>query len=149
MPTGEMTFRQVLRHRIENEQFKSFLTERGGAIDLMCWMDIDTFRRTLPEGSPERHLQARRVRNHYFTMGYLFGPNSPASDDAMQEVSIQRYFKLKQTHTHTSRAHQVVAIACKFYHPPAELRSQVLDCCKHACAYTIIRTTPGCSLGMV
>ena len=55
-------------------------TEDNYAItDLMCWMDIESFRRTPYLEANKRDSKAKDIKSKYLNKKYFFGPNSPAS----------------------------------------------------------------------
>ena len=41
----EWTLDKLVHHRLELEHFKQYLAENYASMDLMCWMDIEAFRR--------------------------------------------------------------------------------------------------------
>ena len=56
------------------------------AIDLLCWMDIESFR-ALPVGDKVlRNVKAKHLKTTYFNNKYFFGPNSPANKEAWRQV---------------------------------------------------------------
>ena len=43
----EWTLEKLVHHRLELEHFKNYLAENYASMDLMCWMDIEAFRRSV------------------------------------------------------------------------------------------------------
>ena len=59
------------------------------AIDLLCWMDIESFR-ALPVGDKVlRNVKAKHLKSTYFNSKYFFGPNSPANKEACRQVGTE------------------------------------------------------------
>ena len=48
----EWTLDKLVHHRLELEHFKQFLAENYASMDLMCWMDIEAFRRSVRARAP-------------------------------------------------------------------------------------------------
>lgn len=65
-----------------------FLTEENYAItDLMCWLDIESFRRMPHHDSEKRDIKAVDIKTKYLNKKYFFGPNSPATRQEQHAVS--------------------------------------------------------------
>ena len=56
-------------------------------MDLMCWMDIETFKRIPHTEEKRRDLKAKDVKVKYLNKKYFFGPNSPAGKEGQELVS--------------------------------------------------------------
>ncbi|KAJ8353845.1 hypothetical protein SKAU_G00214120 [Synaphobranchus kaupii] len=76
----------VLRHRMELQQFHSFLEENFASMDLMCWLDIEQYNRLPQKDRAEREEMSKDIRSKYMSRKYFFGPNSPASREQQEEV---------------------------------------------------------------
>lgn len=48
-------------------------------MDLMCWTDIEQFRRITYRDRKQREAKSIYIKNKYLNKKYFFGPNSPAS----------------------------------------------------------------------
>ncbi|KAJ8290950.1 hypothetical protein GJAV_G00019550 [Gymnothorax javanicus] len=76
----------VLRHRLELQHFHSYLEEHFASMDLMCWLDIEQYKRLPQKDRAEREEMYRDIRSRYLSRRYFFGPNSPASREQQEEV---------------------------------------------------------------
>ncbi|XP_041104672.1 regulator of G-protein signaling 22 isoform X5 [Polyodon spathula] len=76
----------LLRHRLELEHFRNFLEEHFASMDLMCWLDIEQFRRTPHKEKDKREEKSRDIKSKYLNKKYFFGPNSPATRDQQEQV---------------------------------------------------------------
>ncbi|XP_035246777.1 regulator of G-protein signaling 22 [Anguilla anguilla] len=76
----------VLRHRLELQQFHSFLEENFASMDLMCWLDIEQYKRLPQKDRAQREERSKDIRSRYISRKYFFGPNSPASREQQEEV---------------------------------------------------------------
>ncbi|KAJ8288377.1 hypothetical protein COCON_G00010360 [Conger conger] len=76
----------VLRHRLELQHFHSFLEEHFASMDLMCWLDIEQYKRLPQKDRAEREERSKDIRSRYISRKYFFGPNSPASREQQEEV---------------------------------------------------------------
>ncbi|XP_068017147.1 regulator of G-protein signaling 22-like [Melanerpes formicivorus] len=68
------------------EQFRAFLSKRSAGMDLMCWLDIEQFRKMLHQDKEKREEKAEEIQSKYFSEKYLFGPNSPASREQQEQL---------------------------------------------------------------
>lgn len=57
------------------------------SMDLMCWIDIEQFRRIMYGDQKQREAKSRHIKNKYLNKKYFFGPNSPASLYQQNQVS--------------------------------------------------------------
>nr|XP_042120783.1 regulator of G-protein signaling 22 isoform X1 [Peromyscus maniculatus bairdii] len=73
------TFNDLLNNKLEFEHFRQFLESHSSSIDLMCWIDIEQFRRILFKDQKQREAKSIYIKNKYLNKKYFFGPNSPAS----------------------------------------------------------------------
>ena len=79
---------KLVRNRLELEHFRQFLAENYASMDLMCWMDIEAFRRIPHTEEKRRDLKAKDIKVKYFNKKYFFGPNSPAGKEGQEKVGI-------------------------------------------------------------
>uniref|UniRef100_A0A8C0GKZ8 Regulator of G protein signaling 22 n=1 Tax=Chelonoidis abingdonii TaxID=106734 RepID=A0A8C0GKZ8_CHEAB len=77
----------LIRNGLELEQFRLFLEEHSAVMDLMCWLDIEQFRRMLHKEKEKREEKSKAIRNKYLNKKYFFGPNSPATKEQQDQVS--------------------------------------------------------------
>ncbi|NWX04506.1 RGS22 protein, partial [Caloenas nicobarica] len=68
------------------EQFWAFLNERSAGMDLMCWLDIEQFRKMLHKDKEKREEKSRDIKNKYLNKKYFFGPNSPAAREQQEQL---------------------------------------------------------------
>ncbi|KAJ8394622.1 hypothetical protein AAFF_G00044250 [Aldrovandia affinis] len=92
----------LLRHRLELQQFHSFLEENFARhaspfstcqrepdvalMDLMCWLDVEQYKRLPQKDRSQREERSKDIRSRYLSRKYFFGPNSPASREQQEEV---------------------------------------------------------------
>uniref|UniRef100_A0A674HZ87 Regulator of G protein signaling 22 n=1 Tax=Terrapene triunguis TaxID=2587831 RepID=A0A674HZ87_9SAUR len=77
----------LIRNGLELEQFRLFLEEHSAVMDLMCWIDIEQFRRMLHKEKEKREEKSKDIKNKYLNKKYFFGPNSPATKEQQDQVS--------------------------------------------------------------
>ena len=65
-----------------------FLNERKAAVELMCWMEIESLRALPIDSTIMRDVKAKQIRKKYFNKKYFFGSSSPASKQAQRDVSL-------------------------------------------------------------
>ncbi|XP_029418631.1 regulator of G-protein signaling 22 isoform X3 [Nannospalax galili] len=75
----QFSFNDLLNNKLEFEHFRQFLESHSSSIDLMCWTDIEQFRRILFKDRRQREAKSIYIKNKYLNKKYFFGPNSPAS----------------------------------------------------------------------
>ncbi|XP_077023450.1 regulator of G-protein signaling 22 isoform X4 [Tamandua tetradactyla] len=73
------TFNDLFNNKLEFEHFRQFLEAHSSSMDLMCWTDIEQFRRILFKDQNQREAKSIYIKNKYLNKKYFFGPNSPAS----------------------------------------------------------------------
>lgn len=84
----DFTLEKLVHNRIEVENFKLFLAENYASMDLLCWMDIEHFRRMPQTDEKKRDEKAKEIKNKYLNKKYFFGPNSPAGKEGQDKVSL-------------------------------------------------------------
>ncbi|XP_038056134.1 regulator of G-protein signaling 22-like [Patiria miniata] len=72
-------YNKLIHNRLELEHFRKFLEDNYAITDLMCWMDIESFRRTPYLDANKRDTKAKDIKTKYLNKKYFFGPNSPAT----------------------------------------------------------------------
>lgn len=87
----DFTLEKLVHNRIEVENFKLFLAENYASMDLLCWMDIEHFRRMPQNDEKKRDEKAKEIKNKYLNKKYFFGPNSPAGKEGQDKVSHSRH----------------------------------------------------------
>ncbi|XP_052776517.1 regulator of G-protein signaling 22-like isoform X2 [Mya arenaria] len=83
----DYTLEKLVHNRIELEHFRNFLAENYASMDIMCWMDIEAFRRILHTDEKKRDVKAREIKMKYLNKKYFFGPNSPAGKEGQNKVA--------------------------------------------------------------
>ncbi|POI31923.1 hypothetical protein CIB84_004326, partial [Bambusicola thoracicus] len=68
------------------EQFWVFLNEHSAGMDLMCWLDIEQFRKMLHKDKEKREEKSKEIKNKYLNKKYFFGPNSPATREQQEQL---------------------------------------------------------------
>ncbi|KAM4704934.1 regulator of G-protein signaling 22 [Rhinophrynus dorsalis] len=76
----------LIRHRMELEHFRAFLDANFASMDLMCWIDLEQFRRMPHKEKEKRQEKSKDIRTKYLNKKYFFGPNSPATRDQQEQV---------------------------------------------------------------
>ncbi|XP_062622308.1 regulator of G-protein signaling 22-like isoform X4 [Saccostrea cucullata] len=82
----DFTLEKLVHNRIEVENFKLFLAENYASMDLLCWMDIEHFRRMPQVDEKKRDEKAKEIKTKYLNKKYFFGPNSPAGKEGQDKV---------------------------------------------------------------
>ncbi|XP_055204098.2 regulator of G-protein signaling 22 isoform X10 [Gorilla gorilla gorilla] len=72
-------FSDLLNNKLEFEHFRQFLETHSSSMDLMCWTDIEQFRRITYRDRNQRKAKSIYIKNKYLNKKYFFGSNSPAS----------------------------------------------------------------------
>ncbi|XP_066235314.1 regulator of G-protein signaling 22 isoform X2 [Saccopteryx leptura] len=72
-------FNDLVNNKLEFEHFRQFLDAHSSSMDLMCWTDIEQFRRITYRDQKQREAKSISIKNKYLNKKYFFGPNSPAS----------------------------------------------------------------------
>ncbi|XP_052256163.1 regulator of G-protein signaling 22-like isoform X3 [Dreissena polymorpha] len=83
----DYTLEKLVHNRIELEHFRNFLAENYASMDIMCWMDIEAFRRILHADEKKRNMKAVEIKMKYLNKKYFFGPNSPAGKEGQDKVA--------------------------------------------------------------
>ncbi|XP_032078874.1 regulator of G-protein signaling 22 isoform X2 [Thamnophis elegans] len=81
---------KLINNRTELEQFRIFLEEQSASVDLLCWIDIEQFRRMLHKNKEERDEKSKDIKNKYLNKKYFFGPDSPATKEEQEQVMKSR-----------------------------------------------------------
>ncbi|KAM6281023.1 regulator of G-protein signaling 22 [Porphyrio hochstetteri] len=76
----------LIQNREKLEQFRTFLNEHSAGMDLMCWLDIEQFRKMLHEDKEKREEKFKDIKNKYLNKKYFFGPNSPATREQQEKL---------------------------------------------------------------
>ncbi|OWF36346.1 Regulator of G-protein signaling 22 [Mizuhopecten yessoensis] len=82
----EQSLDKLVHNRIELEHFRNFLNENYASMDLLCWMEIEQFRRLPQNDERKRDDKARELKNKFLNKKYFFGPNSPAGKAAQDKI---------------------------------------------------------------
>uniref|UniRef100_A0A8C9U6C8 Regulator of G protein signaling 22 n=1 Tax=Serinus canaria TaxID=9135 RepID=A0A8C9U6C8_SERCA len=56
------------------------------SMDLMCWLDIEEFRKMLQKDEEKSDEKSKDIKTKYLNNEYFFGPNSPATREQQEEV---------------------------------------------------------------
>nr|XP_055204097.1 regulator of G-protein signaling 22 isoform X9 [Gorilla gorilla gorilla] len=82
-------FSDLLNNKLEFEHFRQFLETHSSSMDLMCWTDIEQFRRITYRDRNQRKAKSIYIKNKYLNKKYFFGPNSPASLYQQNQVQMK------------------------------------------------------------
>ena len=84
----EWSLEKLVHNRLELEHFRQFLADNYASMDLLCWMDIEAFKRIPHSDEKRREIKAKEIKAKYFNKKYFFGPNSPAGKQGQEKVRI-------------------------------------------------------------
>nr|XP_009674346.1 PREDICTED: regulator of G-protein signaling 22 [Struthio camelus australis] len=76
----------LIHNKLKLERFRVFLDKHSAGMDLMCWLDIEQFRRMLHKDKEKREEKSKDIKNKYLNKKYFFGPNSPATREQQEEL---------------------------------------------------------------
>ncbi|NXJ13629.1 RGS22 protein, partial [Odontophorus gujanensis] len=76
----------LIHNKQKLEQFWVFLKEHSAGMDLMCWIDIEQFRKMLHKDKEKREEKSKEIKNKYLNKKYFFGPNSPATREQQEQL---------------------------------------------------------------
>ncbi|XP_012578379.1 PREDICTED: regulator of G-protein signaling 22 [Condylura cristata] len=79
-------FNDLLNNKLEFEHFRQFLEAHSSSMDLMCWTDIEQYRRIAYRDRKQREAKSIYIKNKYLNKKYFFGPNSPASLNQQDQI---------------------------------------------------------------
>ena len=82
----DYTLEKLVHNRIELEHYRHFLADNYASMDLLCWMDIEAFKRIPHSDEKRRDMKAKDVKVKYLNKKYFFGPNSPAGKGGQNKV---------------------------------------------------------------
>ncbi|NXH50290.1 RGS22 protein, partial [Dicaeum eximium] len=68
------------------ERFQAFLNKHSASMDLMCWLDIEEFRKTLDKDKEKSDEKSEDIKTKYLNNNYFFGPNSPATREEQEKL---------------------------------------------------------------
>ncbi|XP_053852109.1 regulator of G-protein signaling 22 isoform X1 [Vidua macroura] len=68
------------------EQFQAFLNKHSASMDLMCWLDIEAFRKMLQKDKEKSDEKSKDIKIKYLNNKYFFGPNSPATREQQEKL---------------------------------------------------------------
>ncbi|XP_011243676.1 regulator of G-protein signaling 22 isoform X2 [Mus musculus] len=90
VPEGykHFTFTDLLNNKLEFEHFRQFLESHSSSLDLMCWIDIEQFRRIIFKDQKQREEKSIYIKNKYLNKKYFFGPRSPASLHQQNQIML-------------------------------------------------------------
>ncbi|XP_009704960.1 PREDICTED: regulator of G-protein signaling 22, partial [Cariama cristata] len=76
----------LIHNKEKLEQFRAFLNERSAGMDLMCWLDIEQYRKMLHKDKEKKEEKSKDIKNKYLNKKYFFGPNSPATREQQDKL---------------------------------------------------------------
>ncbi|NWU61949.1 RGS22 protein, partial [Pterocles burchelli] len=80
------TLSDLIQDKEKLEQFWAFLNEHSAGMDLMCWLDIEQFRKMRHKDKEKREEKSKDIKNKYLNKKYFFGPNSPATKEQQEQL---------------------------------------------------------------
>ncbi|NXP11918.1 RGS22 protein, partial [Thinocorus orbignyianus] len=81
-----LTLSDLIHDKEKLEQFWNFLNEHSASMDLMCWLDIEQFRKMLHKDKEKREEKSKDIKNKYLNKKYFFGPHSPATREQQEQL---------------------------------------------------------------
>ncbi|NWS53856.1 RGS22 protein, partial [Chunga burmeisteri] len=76
----------LIHNKEKLEQFRAFLNEHSAGMDLMCWLDIEQYRKMLHKDKEKKEEKSKDIKNKYLNKKYFFGPNSPATREQQDKL---------------------------------------------------------------
>ncbi|XP_015257084.1 PREDICTED: regulator of G-protein signaling 22 [Cyprinodon variegatus] len=76
----------VLGLRDEVGHFMAFLQKHDASIHLMCWLDLERFRKTSKKDKAFRKERLSQIAFKYLNKNYFFGPDSPATAEQQEYI---------------------------------------------------------------
>ncbi|XP_053106515.1 regulator of G-protein signaling 22 isoform X2 [Hemicordylus capensis] len=76
----------LIRNKLNLEEFRLFLEQNSASMDLLCWIDIEQFRRMLHKDKEQREEKLKEIKNKYLNKKYFFGPDSPATKEEQDQI---------------------------------------------------------------
>ncbi|EDV23133.1 uncharacterized protein TRIADDRAFT_58106 [Trichoplax adhaerens] len=83
---GPQTFQKTLSNRSELEFLRKFLEEKQSVNDLLCFLDIEEYRRVPHTDGATRNLLASQIKEKYLNRKYFFNANSPANKMVQKKI---------------------------------------------------------------
>ncbi|ESO87501.1 hypothetical protein LOTGIDRAFT_235002 [Lottia gigantea] len=83
----DLSLEKLVHNRIELDHFRDYLSDNYASMDLMCWMDIEAWRRIPHTDEKKRDQKAKEIKTKYLNKKYFFGPNSPAGKEGQDKVA--------------------------------------------------------------
>ncbi|XP_043921874.1 regulator of G-protein signaling 22 [Protopterus annectens] len=80
------SFGTLIRNRMELQKFREFLEDHFASMDLLCWMDIEQFRRIPHKEREKREEKSKEIKTKYLNKKYFFGPSGPATREQQEQV---------------------------------------------------------------
>lgn len=84
---GPQTFQKTLSNQTELNYFRKFMEEKQAHNDLLCFLDIEEYRRVPHTNGAARNLLATQIREKFLNKKYFFNANSPANKMNQKKVS--------------------------------------------------------------
>ncbi|XP_021177155.2 regulator of G-protein signaling 22 [Fundulus heteroclitus] len=76
----------ILGQHHEIGHFMNFLQEHDASIHLMCWLDLERYRRTSKKNKAIRQERSSQIAAKYLNKKYFFGPASPATAEQQKDI---------------------------------------------------------------
>ncbi|NXM24850.1 RGS22 protein, partial [Oxyruncus cristatus] len=77
----------LIHNKEKLKKFWAFLNEHSAGMDLMCWLDIEEFRKMLHKDKEKSDEKSKDIGNKYLNDKYFFGPNSPATREQQEKLT--------------------------------------------------------------
>ncbi|NXT01074.1 RGS22 protein, partial [Jacana jacana] len=84
--SASLNLSDLIHDKEKLEQFWTFLNEHSASMDLMCWLDIEQFRKMLHKDKEKREEKSKDIKNKYLNKKYFFGPHSPATREHQEQL---------------------------------------------------------------
>ena len=93
---GPQTFQKTLSNQTELHYFRKFMEEKQALNDLLCFLDIEEYRRVPHTDGATRNSLASQIKEKFLNKKYFFNANSPANKMNQKKVSsVSNLFRQK------------------------------------------------------
>ncbi|NXM67996.1 RGS22 protein, partial [Serilophus lunatus] len=84
---ADLNLSDLIHDKEKLKQFWAFLNKHSAGMDLMCWLDIEEFRKMLQQDKEKSDEKFEDIKNKYLDSKYFFGPYSPATREQQEKLT--------------------------------------------------------------
>lgn len=110
-------------------------------MDLMCWLDIEEFRKTLHKDKEKSDEKSKDIKTKYLNNKYFFGPDSPATRKQQEKVAVIEPF-IKNNHCDWDKNPQVGLLQL---FPKISPQNLPIFLARNLVLFWLYRSLPSCS----